>query len=184
VKLTLKGTVRGISPTDTTDFTNGTQVVKLWTTDSEYRGSALEFPLVPREETRELGALYGASGAVTITIEAGEDNAAYLPEIETRLRASAAAFGPDHYEAAWLTRAADSVRRVWEGPPTTPIDEVAALPILAPPLVDGRPSCCVSASRHDVSLTTMGAGWVIHARNVIEARFCPFCGAKLPEVTP
>jgi hypothetical protein len=136
------------------------------------------------DQKKELGALYSEPDAVTITIEAGEDNAAYLPEIETRLRASAAAFGPDKYEAAWLTRAADSVRRVWEGPPTTPIDEVAALPILAPPLVDGRPSCCVSASRHDVSLTTMGAGWVIHARNVIEARFCPFCGAKLPEVTP
>ena len=79
------------------------------------------------EQRKALGALYYELHAVTITIEAGEDNAAYLPEIETRLRASADAFGPDKYESAWLTRAADSVRRVWEGPPTTPIDEVAAI---------------------------------------------------------
>ena len=88
MKLTLKGTVRGISPTDTTDFTNGTQVVSLWVTDSEHRGRRLELPLVPHAHTRELGALYRVSEAVTITIEAGEDDGAYLPEIETRLRAS------------------------------------------------------------------------------------------------
>ena len=194
---------------------------------------------VPEYIAREAGPFIGVSRAVTVTIEAGEDNAAYLPEIETRLRASAEAFGPGMYETAWLTRAADSVRRVWEGPPTTPIDEVAALReecdrlrstvqtlttdyqsaqarivelnarheavcklatvryqriaeleaatvpighILAPPLVNGRPSCCEKMRDACWNAWDCNIGENTVARHALT--FCPFCGAKLPEVKP
>ena len=143
------------------------------------------------------------------------------------------------YETAWLTRAADSVRRVWEGPPTTPIDEVAAIreecdrlratvqkltadyqsandsyqtmgaiasdraeriaeleaatvpigPILAPPLVNGRPSCCEKAAMPEreslIIVSSAVDGFFFGTREVNrEVCFCPFCGAELPEVTP
>lgn len=251
MKLTLKATVKAINPTESSSFVNGVQDVTLLVDNGE-RTANLVFPLASREHARELGALYWKHHAVTITIEAGEDDAAYLPEIETRLRASAAAFGPDHYESAWLTRAADSVRRVWEGPPVPPGDcavtsenerlratvqklttDYQSAAVLAQsraarigelnetvdglsklatarferigelesvvmtsvtrtglypmaPLVNGRPSCCGAVSNATGGIVRGPLGWAIingyqeHA----PISFCPFCGAKLPEVQP
>ncbi len=52
----------------------------------------------------------------------------------------------------------------------------------APPLVNGRPSCCREWDKRDDVLWIRGQ-WIIGTIGVhAPVRFCPFCGAKLPEV--
>ena len=67
----------------------------------------------------------------------------------------------------------------------TPRDELAPAP--APPMVDGRPSCCDRASGASGGIWALfrpsdAQGWCIDCRSSVTVHFCPFCGATLPEV--
>lgn len=191
MKLTLKATVRAINPTESSCFVNGVQDVTLQADDGK-RTANLVFPLASHEHTRELGALYWKQHAVTITIEAGEpEEDASLSAENERLRATVQKLTKDYQAAQERVKGdaleIDGLRAIAMARFNRIAElEAASRTVLAPPLVHGRPSCCENA-RCNTRIDHRGGAWSISGLDgytVAICVFCPYCGAKLPEVTP
>ena len=134
---------------------------------------------------KELAPFFGKTGAVRVTFEADEPAAVGASHGAS---APASASKPVQDERLCLCPATS------EYDPPCPAHGVLGIGVTgratatAPPIVDGRPSCCEKAASHriEVPLISEDGFWTVapsNSANTFEVVvFCPFCGARLPEV--
>mgnify|MGYP003376676035 CR=1 FL=1 len=173
MKIQFRMTVSGVVRED-----GGVHAAALW---NGGESAALIRPIA-KHEAEALAPLYGKQGAIRVTFDTGEDSGGY--DALTREDRDTGSKLQEHRGAHVYL---DTLRapRELHGAALSIAERIARIPRdAAPPLKRGRPCCCADAMRYDVSLVSEGTVWVIRARNSMVVRFCPFCGAKLPEVTP
>lgn len=147
--------------------------------DEALGGFAIECKTQTGRYMGELAPFFGKAGAVRITFEADEPAERTVgASLRTLRDASALA----------------SIPKVVHDDPPCPAHGVLGIGVTgratatAPPIVDGRPSCCEKAASHriEVPLISEDGFWTVapsNSANTFEVVvFCPFCGARLPEV--
>ena len=172
MKIQFRMTVSGVVRED-----GGVHAAALW---NGGESAALIRPIA-KHEAEALAPLYGKQGAIRVTFDTGEDSGGY--DALTREDRDTGSKLQEHRGAHVYL---DTLRapRELHGAALSIAERIARIPRdAAPPLVGGRPSCCEKGKRnlftreYWVYLNPDGncIGWML---------FCPFCGAKLPEVTP
>lgn len=175
MKKSFSAVVVGIQDTDTSEYAHGAVAIILDVMNAPApMGSTqrrLTLPLLTREEARELGARY-RNGLVRLTIDTETAPPDEQPAADTISLEIRDTMGPLRRIA--LDVAMGDVEETWKRL-TNSLD--------APPLVDGRPSCCAEASTYEASLWNEGTHWAITGPiRRITIAFCPFCGARLPAI--
>lgn len=151
------------------------------------RSLALSIRRLYPKEAESFAPLYNRSEAIRVTFSTEDDAPALTRDTQDKLQ---------EHRSAHSYLDSLSAPRDLHGAPLSISERIARIPRdAAPPLIDGRPSCCVKAlanltpSADVLALHAIGLALVWPLRSIsgnCEARmmFCPFCGAKLPEVTP
>jgi len=164
--------------------------------DEDLGGLAIECKTETGRSMRDLAPFFGKQGAVRITFEADEPAATGIVSDSAAPRTADdsphGTLAP--HPANVLASNAARDERMCTCPATSEYDTIcpshgvlgigvtgqATAP--APPVANGRPSCCTRAF---VCLFPLvfgdGTGWFTRSGDTC-CVFCPFCGAKLPEV--
>ena len=205
MKRQFTATVVGVSPATTSDFNGGAHTV---TMALDGQGSCapmptnIELPLFNAEEARALGSLYRIHHAVLVTFETSgapdvpEEKAGDERSCEGDRGDLAHSYSANGFIQVGVLNGSESdlclcpatseydppcPRHGVVGIGVTPRDASASAP--APPMVGNRPSCCAAVRGADEVVWIRHGKWAAGDSMVHRGIFfCPFCGAKLPEV--